>query len=106
MPSDQIEVAMVVVVVTVVDVATAVVGVEAETPAQDLQHLQASQHLQDIRGPSILISLLEIGQDVLCISDTEGVHTFVQNQLLALGRIFSHQDLKNETWTSSAPHIH
>ena len=105
MPSDPIEEAMVVVVVTVVDVATAVVGVEAETPAQDLQPLQASQHPQDIRGPNILISLLEIGQGAPCTSDTGGGHFSAPSRPHARGRTSSRQSLIiNETVTSPATH--
>ena len=110
MLSDQTEV-MVEVVAAVEAKEAEVVGVEAETQTrtktlQDLREPQDNQPPQDTRGPSILICQLESGQDVLCISDTGEEHTFVQNRLPALGRTSSHQDLKNETGTSSAPHIH
>ena len=55
-----------------------------------------------IRGPSIRTCLLESGVGAICISDTAEELTFVQSHLLAPGRIFTLQNLNNETVTSLA----
>ena len=91
-------------------VGIVVIGVAGEAPKRQPPPVPSPQHrirtLHPGVGPSIQTFLLESGQDVLCISDTGEEHTFVQNRLPALGRTSSHQDLKNETGTNSAPHIH
>ena len=84
-----------------VDVDAVVVAAEVvvalKTPAQ-LRTLAVNVGSPE---PSIRICLLESGQGARYISNTGKMHIFVQNHLLARGRMSTPLNLPNETGTSS-----
>ena len=85
-----------------------VVGVVVETTVETIGVVKISSRVQaplqtphpNIKGTNILIFWLVTGTDANYILNTGEMHTFVQSQQLARGRISSLLDHNNETGTS------
>ena len=97
--------------VDVVEVAAAVMVVEdgAETklsPNPQAVAVQAALASPGTRAPHTQIFRQGRGKGARCTSNSGKGHTFVLSLQPAPGKMCSLQDLKNETGTSSAPHIH
>ena len=84
-------------------VAAAEVGAEVVEEAETSSRVQAPLHPlpPDTKVPSTRIYQLETDPDFApCISNSGKMHISVQSRAHALGRMYSRQDLNNETGTS------
>ena len=87
--------------VAVVEVEEVVAETIRNPPTSQTSLPKVSQGGNAIKVPSILIYQPEMDPDFApCISNSGKMHISVQSQAHALGRMYSRQDLNNETGTS------